>query len=674
MGPGPIRFIWVYCFIIFRGYRRILTMPSRSAFQRLTAFALLFQILFSPSIFAEEIRLGLSEDELLEVIERKAFDYFLLERNAKTGLIHDQAPNFENLPPPPSVASLAASGFALTAYPIGAERDWIDIGMAREMTLQALRFFAEHSEHEHGFFYHFLNPETGARSGNSEVSAIDTALFLAGALFAAEYFEDSRIRDLAMTIYDRIDWPWFLNKGKTLALAWKPEDGFEKRRWDHYDESMLMYLLAIGSSSHPIPSSAWQSLSRPIGTYQQFRLIQSPPLFTHQYPQIWVDLRDKNDGFADYFKNSVHATLANRAFAIQQASQYRSYGENSWGLTASDGPLGYRAYGAPPGWAFHDGTVAPTACGSSIVFTPKESLACLRYLYENLGDKLWGRYGFSDAFNLDQEWFSPNVIGIDQGALLSMIENYRSGLIWKVMRKNVALQHAMKEVGFKAGTLELEEPVVPEYHAPYVFGGLQIDGYLKDWPNGSVLTLDASSREFGDIEDAEDLKAEMGFAWDETRLYFYAKVTDEHVLTQRRGANIHRDDLLEIFIDSEGDGLRWNHGKDFQLGFRANPEEDSVTTWSWFQGGEDPVEKGGVEASGFVHEKGYQIEGSIRWKYLGILPDSTDVLRISPAIHDVDLDRSESKLQWAFRNEGEAGQFSLGKLTLEKANVRGETL
>ena len=329
----------------------------------------------------------ISDDELLDLIQRQSLDFFLMESNPKNGLVRDRANNFSRSAGQ-SPASIASVGFALTAFAVGVERDWLDINTARERTYQTLQFFLNQAPHEHGFFYHFMNMTTGKNTRQSELSPIDTTLFLAGALFAAEYYEDTAIRDLAMKIYERVDWKWMLHNGETFAMAWSPSMGFSRHRWDAYCESMIMYLLAIASPTHPIPAASWKAINRPAGSYGDYRLIQMPPLFTHQYSHIWIDFRDKNDGFADYFKNSVNATLANRQFAIDQSKQFKTYGPDSWGITASDGPNGYKAYGAPPGWAEHDGTVAPTACGGSIVFTPKESMACLRHFYETHYDDL----------------------------------------------------------------------------------------------------------------------------------------------------------------------------------------------------------------------------------------------------------------------------------------------
>ncbi len=638
--------------------------PSRFRALFLPFIFILFISLFEPVSINASVTKGLSEEELLETISRKSFDYFVRERNPKTGLVSDRAHNFQR-GATFSASSIAATGFGLTALGIGAERGWMHEATLREMARRTLRFFYSSAAHDHGFFYHFLDMESGTRIKNSEVSPIDTALFLAGALFVAEYFDDAEMRDLAAKIYERIDFPWMLHGGETLALAWSPESGFHKLRWDHYNESLILYLLAIGSPTHPIPAKSWKAISRPVGSYKNIRVMQMPPLFTHQYSHAWIDFRDQNDGYADYFKNSVNATLANRAFVMDQAAKFKSYGPNSWGLTASDGPFGYKAYGAPPGWAVHDGTIAPTGCGGSIVFTPKESIACLRHFYEDLGDKLWGMYGFSDAFNLDKKWFDQEVIGIDQGALLVMIENYRTGFVWNIMKRNFYLQQAMEKVGFKPGTMEVKWPSPVEFRAPYVAGGITIDGFLRDW-SGAPLRLNLLHRESGSVKNDEDLSGELRFAWDEEALYFSAKVTDQDVVVRKTGKNIWQDDAIELYIDPEGDGLFWGDRKDFQLGFRAHDDNEQVESWSWFQGGEDPSENRYLAARGFVHQSGYIIEGAIRWSFLGIIPEPGRAVRISPALHDIDTDRSEGKLHWFFRNEEKIQRFVLGKVILEK--------
>ncbi len=604
---------------------------------------------------------SLSDEELLDLIQRKSFEYFVFERNPATGLVRDRASNISQGSNAP--ASIAAVGYALTAYPVGVSRNWIDYGTAKNMTLVTLRFFLNEAPQEHGFFYHFMDMESGRRASSSELSPIDTALFLAGALFAAEYYDDPEIRDLARKIYERVDWPWMLHGGKTFAMAWSPEAGFERGRWDTYNESMIMYLLAIGSPTHPVPADSWHAILRPKGSYGGYRMIQHPPLFTHQYSHIWVDFRNKHDDYADYFRNSIEATLANRAFCIDQSARFKSYGENSWGLTASDGPGGYRAYGAPPGWSLHDGTLAPTGCIGSIVFTPQESIACARNFYENV-DKVWGRYGFADAFNLDKKWMDTEVIAIDQGTILLMIENYRTEMIWNVMSKNQPLQQAMKDAGFKSGQMEISWPEPPEYEAAPLASGIHVDGFLKDWPHGKSLKLDLSSRESGNFDGDKDLGAEIRLAWDKQALYFYVKVTDDSLVAKRTGKNIWQDDIVEFYVDPDSNGLFWEREEDFQIGFRPVPGASEITAWSWFGRNHDPVEQGMAAAAGFTDGGGYLIEGAILWEYLGIKPEQGKTLGFSVAVHDADQDRSQGKLHWFFRNEDQERRFVLGKVKL----------
>jgi hypothetical protein len=606
-----------------------------------------------------------SRDAFLNEIQEASFRFFQNEVNPHNGLVRDSAPNRPGVESG-APASIAGVGFALTVYPVAVERGWMGRPAARELTVRTLEFFLHQAPHQKGFFYHFLNFETGERAGHSELSPIDTALFLAGALFAAEYFDDPKIRDLVQKIYERVDFPWMLNGGRFFALAWSPETGFSKARWDHFDESLLLYVLAAGSPSRPIPAESWLAVLKPVGSYRDYRLIQMPPLFTHQYPHIWLDLKGMNDGFADYFENSVNASRANRAFCIDQASKFAGYSPNLWGLSASDGPAGYRAYGAPPGWTVsHDGTVAPTACGSSIVFTPAESIACLENIREYYSDAMWGLYGFSDAMNVGKGWFSDKVLAIDQGPLLLMIENYRSGMIWKFMGQSAPVQKALEKIGFRKGSVPLPWPEPPEYRAPYVPEGIRIDGFLKDWPAGQAIKLTPEKhREFGDFEKRQDYQCSVRFAWDAEYLYFVAKVTDDEVVAKRTGKNIWRDDLFEIYVDPEGEGLFWNDPRDYQLGFRPGGAGQETASWSWFQGGEDPLESQKVLAKSYTDEKGYIVEGAVRWDLLEIQPRPDGVVRLSPAVHEVGLKGGDGKLVWFFRNEEKYQRFVLGKVIL----------
>lgn len=606
-----------------------------------------------------------SHDAFLEEVQEKAFRYFQEQHNPHNGLVRDSAVNRAG-GTGSAPASIAGVGFALTVYPVAVERGWMSRASAHALTVRTLEFFLRDAPQHNGFFYHFLSFETGERTNHSELSPIDTALFLAGALFAAEYYDDPKIRELVEKIYARVNFQWMLNKGKHFALAWSPETGFSKARWDHFDESLLLYILAIGSPAHPIPAESWHTVLKPVGSYRDFRMIQMPPLFTHQYPHVWLNLMGQNDGFADYFENSVNASRANQAFCIDQASKFAGYSASLWGLSASEGPAGYRAYGAPPGWTvFHDGTIAPTACGSSIVFTPEASIACLKNIREYYSDAMWGPYGFSDAMNVGKGWFSDKALAIDQGPLLLMIENYRTGMIWKYMGQSMPVQNALEKAGFRKGTVPLPWPDPPEYRAPYVPGGIRIDGFLKDWPGSKTIALDQDRhKEFGTFDGPEDLGAQIRFAWDRDYLYFVAKVTDEDVVAKRTAKNIWRDDLFEIYVDPEGDGLYWNNPADYQLGFRPGVGDRELAVWSWFQGGEDPRTSEKVFAKSYADEKGYIVEGAIRWDFLGVVPQPDGVVRLSPAVHEIDRKGADGKLVWFFRSEEKFQRFTLGKVIL----------
>ncbi|OGW82850.1 MAG: hypothetical protein A2Z83_05730 [Omnitrophica bacterium GWA2_52_8] len=628
----------------------------------------LFMIVFFAAVFARPAaaqNVPAPHDEILDVIEKQSIQYFIDGRHPRTGLIQDRAYNFKKQPGD-GQASIAATGFGLTVYPIAVERGWMDRGTAMEITRQTLLFFERKAASHRGFFYHFLDPGTGARSRGSELSPIDTAFFLAGALFAAVYYEDPVITETARRLYEKVDWPWMLQGQRTFAMAWSPETGFHKQRWDHYNEVMILYLLALGSPTHPVSPDSWHAVRRPAGSYRDFRMIQMPPLFTHQYSHAWIDFRNRHDAYADYFENSRRATLVNRAFCIDQATRFSGYGKNRWGLTATDGPFGYKAYGAPPGWAVHDGTVSPASCGASIVFTPEESIACLKEFYDNWQGEMWGQYGFSSSMNLDRQWFSPYVIGIDQGALILMIENYRSEFVWKTMARFAPLEEAMKKAGFTAGSRELDWPAPPDSAAPYLPGGIRVDGFLRDWPSYAGVVLGPEDAETGEVRDKEDLSARIQFAWDEKALYFMADVTDDYVFVKRSGKNIWQDDLLELFIDPENDGLYWNGGGDYQLGFRPDREGDTVSLWSWFQKGGDAPSFHEIQSAGMIHETGFIIEGAVRWEYLGLRPRDGMVLSISPAVHDIDKDGGSAKIHWFFRSERELGRYELGKLVLKK--------
>jgi hypothetical protein len=399
-----------------------------------------------------------SDVEFLEDLSHRAFLYFLEHADAGTGLVLDRARTSGEAPPPghPShkIASSAATGFGLTALCAGAERGWITRAEATRRVLTTLRFFAERAPQEHGWFLHWMDAATGERRWQSETSSIDTALLLAGVLTARQCFrEDAEVVRLSTRIYERVDFNWMLNGHPTLlSHGWRPETGFIKTRWDTYSEHLILQLLAIGSPTHPLTPRAWRAWSRKRLTYGGYTFMSDGPLFIHQYTQGWADLRGRREDrypFTDYFENSAAATRAHRQFCIDLSSEFPAYGPDVWGISASDSERGYVAWGGPPRDPAIDGTVVPYAVAGSLAFTPDISLASLRVLKEKYGEKVYGRYGFADAFNPNTSWVGTDVIGIDQGITLLAAENLRDGLVWRHFMKNAEITRALNLVGLR---------------------------------------------------------------------------------------------------------------------------------------------------------------------------------------------------------------------------------
>lgn len=396
------------------------------------------------------------DEAFLDELQRKAFLYFEEQADPVTGLTKDRAGNFGG--GDRGVASMAATGFGLTALTIGERRGWISRRDAYRRALTTLRHLRSRQVHEHGWFHHFVDAATGKPADHAEVSSIDTALLLAGALAAGRHFAGTEVERLAREIYERVDFPWMMTDGGakpeslTLSMGWTPK-GFIAARWDAYSEHQILYILGLGSPTHPLPAAAWREWARPkAGPLTQ----ASAPLFTHQYSQLWLDLRGWRDAGQDYFANTVEATLAHRAASIAARKDYPTYGPECWGFTACDGPDGYRAYGTYPGGGERDGTVAPAAAGGSAAHTPGLSVAALRRMKERYGDRIWGRYGFSDSFNADPRrkerfnaeglWRSPDAVGIDQGAILLAVENARDGGVWREFMGAGPVRRAFKRI------------------------------------------------------------------------------------------------------------------------------------------------------------------------------------------------------------------------------------
>ena len=430
--------------------------------------------------------------ETLDAIQRETFEYFVHEVNPLNGLIADR--NHEGAP-----ASIAAVGLALSAYPVAVERGFIARAAAVERTLTTLRFFRNSPQGNgveatgyQGFYYHFLDMITGRRVWKCELSTVDTAFLLAGMLTTAVYFanetaDEREIRVLADELYRRANWQWAQNGGATVTHGWKSESGFLRYRWQGYDEALFLYLLGLGSPTHPLPKesyAAWTS------TYQwrkvyDYELLYADPLFTHQVSHQWVDFRGIQDAYMrgkdiDYFENSRRATYVQQQYAIHNPGQFDGYGENVWGISACDGPgpvtrsikgikrhfFGYRARGVPDGP--DDGTIAPCAVAASLPFVPKIVLPALQS-FDDLHLRMAHAYGYKCVFNptFPREsakgpiWMSPWHLGLNQGPIVLMIENYRSGLLWRLMRQCPYLVSGLRRAGFSGGWLEAHGSAEP---------------------------------------------------------------------------------------------------------------------------------------------------------------------------------------------------------------------
>jgi hypothetical protein len=392
------------------------------------------------------------DDAFLDDLEWRAVRYFVEQTDERTGLTLDRASVDGLARAERAPSSVAATGFALTAWCIADARGWLPAGEVQRRVRNTLRFVAGHHAQERGWLYHFVDAANGRRVWQSEASTIDTALFLQGAIFAREYLQDPEVDALVHQLYARIDWRWAQNGGATLVHGWRPEGGFIAHRWDSYAEMLGLYLLGIGAPgpAKALPAGVWQEWRRePRVSVGGRSFIQCGPLFTHQYAHGWFDFRGRRDAFADYWQNSVDATLAQREWAAAQRDRFPLWSAELWGLTASDSARGYVAWGTPgPDQDQSDGTLVPCAPGGSLPFAPRECLAALRRMREVGGARVWGRYGFVDAFNPHTGWASPDVIGINVGITLVMAENLRTGLVWRSFMRAPEVQRGLRLAGF----------------------------------------------------------------------------------------------------------------------------------------------------------------------------------------------------------------------------------
>ena len=424
----------------------------------------------------------LTDDDMLDRLQHAAFDYFLHAVNPENGLVADTTRDG-------SPSSIAVVGFALSAYVVGVERGWIERADAVERTLKVLRFFWSSDQSGHpdatgyrGFYFHFLDIGSGQRTWQSELSLIDSALLVAGMLTAAAYFiadsaAEVELRELADALYRRVDWRWAQHDGTCVTHGWKPECGFLNYGWEGYSEALLLYVLGLGSPTHALTEASFEAWTV---TYQWENLyghdfLYAGPLFIHQFSHAWIDFRGIRDRFmrekaCDYFENSRRATYVQREYAIRNPRGFVGYGEDCWGLSAGDGPsvapqmvtgrqqafYGYAARGVPYGP--DDGTIAASATLASLVFAPEIVLPTVRVLYQRATrdeGELLRASGFN-ATASDPEpngWIARGEFGLDQGMIVLMIENYRSGLLWRLGRTCPYIQRGLRRAGFTGGWL-----------------------------------------------------------------------------------------------------------------------------------------------------------------------------------------------------------------------------
>ena len=465
---------------------------------------------------------------LFRDIERRTFQFFWDTTNENNGLTPDRFPSRP-------FSSIASVGFALTAYPIGIENNWISRNQAVDRTLLTLKFFRDIPQGPErtgkgaykGFYYHFLDMQKGARYDSwVELSSVDTTILMMGVLFAQSYYDrdeprEAEIRKLAEELYRRVDWTWLQQNKPLISMGWFPESGFIKHDWMGYNEAMMTYLLALASPTHPVSPDAWEVWTRTYnevwGVYQDQEFLAFGPAFGHQFTHVWVDFRGIQDDYMrehgmDYFENSRRAALAQRNYAISNPMKWKDYGEDVWGLTASDGPQQtlqeyrgeqrefrhYSSRGAGLRENFDDGTIAPTAAIASLPFAPEVVIPATMEMHKRYGEYIYSSYGFLDSFNRSfnydiplktgrlvpgEGWVSSDYIGIDQGPILTMIANYRNGFVWEVIKKNKHIRTGLERAGFKGGWLApkdepapVQAPADPKAAAARALGGAESRG------------------------------------------------------------------------------------------------------------------------------------------------------------------------------------------------------
>ncbi|WP_432798451.1 glucoamylase family protein [Poriferisphaera sp. WC338] len=596
----------------------------------------------------------------MDEMQQRCFQFFWEQSGEKSGLVADRARSSGESKF--SIASTASTGFGLAGICIAEERGWITHEQAYNRVLKTLRFLNQNMPHHEGWFYHFTDIETGERVWKCELSTIDTALLLGGVLTVRQYYKGTEVESLATQIYDRVNFPWFLNDHGIIKMSWKPEQGFSQSTWGHYSEHLMLQLLGLGSNTKPLPPNTWHSWKRePVIEYQGKSFLSHPPLFIHQFSHAFVDFRNKRDDYADYWMNSVLATEAHRQMFISDLSKKYPYlGENLWGLTASDHAGGYTAWGGPPITANFDGTVVPCAPAGSIPFAPEACMQTLGYMYKKHANKTWRKYGFIDAFNLDKKWYAKDVIGIDKGITLLMIENHRSGLIWKLFMANPEIQRAMKIANFRDHPSDLKSntSLVSQSDAtagsPNLKADMAIVSADKTWDKAQWIDLNTNEHlELGQPFKAYGVAARFALMWDRDYLHFKAIVQDGNVKNGMPASDMYMQDCVELYIDPQNDGLRWMNTDDFQFGFAPTNK-----IYEWFG------QRYKIDATVTTTETGYQILAKIPWKDLKTTPTQFANLQIGVTIKSVnEKESADLKLNWRWKSIDD--HIELGKVQLQ---------
>lgn len=419
------------------------------------------------------------QERMLDSIQQKTFQFFLHEHHPEWGIVKDRAASW-------APSSIAATGFGIPSFAVGVERNWISREEAARITLSSLQFYKNSEQSADtaaagykGFYYHFHKMDTGTREWRCELSSVDTGLLMMGVIFARNYFNldndtEKQIREIATFLLNRIDWnfmemPSGGDFAHTISMGWYPESGLHHMGWKGYNEALFLYILAAGSGMENVERSynAWLKSYKWNTPYEGYSHAAFPPLFGHQFSQAFIDFRGIADSFMqekeiDYFENSRRATYVQQLYAIENPHGWVGYDSLCWGVTASDGPTdkfnfddkefyGYAGRGTsgPDYNYFDDGTIAPYGPLSSLPFAPEIVLPTIKSMIERNGDKIWGKYGFYDAFNHTANWVNDDFVGIAQGPMLIMIENFRTGLVWNHVMNDPIIQKGLNKLGYE---------------------------------------------------------------------------------------------------------------------------------------------------------------------------------------------------------------------------------